>query len=127
MRKRRTAILMCAVVGMLAELSACTPGTVRGVNNYVYEIRKEHDITSYTKKKQVEDTCRAMISSYESDRLVYEQYAGSEDKLERSWADQAKMRANKTALSYNNYALKNSFVWQDNVPEDIKEQLPTID
>lgn len=37
------------------------------------------------------------------------------------------MRANKTAVSYNNYILKNSFIWSDNVPEDIREELDIIE
>lgn len=37
------------------------------------------------------------------------------------------MRANKTASSYNNYILKNSFVWNGNVPADIKMELPYLE
>lgn len=44
-----------------------------------------------------------------------------------SWAEQAKMRANKTAASYNEYVLKNSFVWNGNVPADIRTSLPYLD
>ena len=36
------------------------------------------------------------------------------------------MRANKTAVEYNNYILKNSYVWKNNVPADICMNLPTI-
>lgn len=39
------------------------------------------------------------------------------------WAEQAKMRANKTASSYNNYILENSFLWSGNIPKDISEKL----
>ena len=68
-----------------------------------------------------------MIASYNSDKLVYEQYKDSESEEERSWAAQAKMRANKTASSYNNYILKNNYVWKDNVPSDIYMTLPYIE
>ena len=37
------------------------------------------------------------------------------------------MRANKTASTYNNYLLENSFIWEDNIPEDIKYQLEVIE
>ena len=37
------------------------------------------------------------------------------------------MRANKTAASYNNYILKNSYVWSDNVPKDIYTKLDYIE
>ena len=68
-----------------------------------------------------------MIASYTSDRLTYEQYKGSDNSEEQSWAAQAKMRANKTAASYNTYILENSFVWRDNVPADITGQLDYLE
>ena len=36
------------------------------------------------------------------------------------------MRANSTATSYNEFVLKNSYVWKDNVPEDIQKELEYI-
>lgn len=36
------------------------------------------------------------------------------------------MRANRTAANYNEYILKNSYVWQGNIPTDIRENLPLI-
>ena len=67
-----------------------------------------------------------MISSYESDKLTYEQYKDSESEEKQSWAEQAKMRANKTASTYNYYVLKNSYVWSGNIPADILEELEYI-
>lgn len=75
----------------------------------------------------MEDTCRAAIVSYEADRLTWEQYKDSEDPEQRSWADAAKMRANKAAVTYNEYFLKNSYVFEDNVPEDIRSELDLLD
>ena len=92
-------------------------------NTDMYAVQKADDATNYRKMKAVEDSCRAMISSYTSDKLTWEQYKDSDDKEQRSWAEQAKMRANKTASSYNNYILANNYVWKDNVPEDIKKEL----
>ena len=34
--------------------------------------------------------------------------------------------ANKTAVLYNEYVLKNSRVWDGNIPKDIMEKLPII-
>lgn len=48
-------------------------------------------------------------------------------EVERTWAAQAKMRANKTASSYNNYILQNNFVWKDNIPKDIRTTLDIIE
>jgi len=96
-------------------------------NQYDYAANKIDEATLYKLKKEVEDTCRAMVASYTSDKLVYFQYQVSENKNEREWAEQAKMRANKTASTYNNYILKNDYVWSDNIPEDIDSCLPYLD
>lgn len=92
-------------------------------NKVEYVNRKIDDATNYETIKKVEDTCRAMIASYESDRLTYEQYKGSDNEEKQSWGEQAKMRANKTASTYNNYMLENSFVWEGNIPTDIAGKL----
>ena len=96
-------------------------------NKVDYVDQKIEDATSYETRKQVEDSCRAMVSSYEADKLTYEQYKDSEVKGEVSWANQAKMRANRTAANYNNYILKNSYVWDGNVPDDIMMELEVIE
>lgn len=95
-------------------------------NTWFFNVQKADDNTNYVTKKKVEDTCRAMIASYEADRLTYEQYKEADGAEKLSWAEQAKMRANKTASSYNNYILANSFVWENNVPADIRGQLEYI-
>ena len=95
-------------------------------NKVDFVTQKIDDATNYETMKKVEDTCRAMIVSYEADKLTYEQYNGSTNLEQQSWADQAKMRANKTAVTYNEYILKNSFVWDGNVPSDIRKELPPI-
>lgn len=95
-------------------------------NNWFHAVQKADDSSNYETLKQVEDTCRAMISSYESDKLTYEQYKDSDNEEKQDWAEQAKMRANKTASSYNNYILKNSYIWEGNVPADIRMELEII-
>lgn len=96
-------------------------------NQVEYVDQKIDDATNYETRKTVEDSCRAMIASYEADKLTYEQYKDSENDEQRSWADQAKMRANRTAANYNNYILKNSYVWSGNIPEGILAELPIIE
>lgn len=83
--------------------------------------------SNYTAKQEVEDTCRSMQASYESDKQIYEQYKDSENEEKLSWADAVKMRANRAAAVYNQYILKNSFVWSGNVPSDIRSELPYIE
>lgn len=117
-------VICLLVIFLLAGLStACSWVDTWFTNKVEYVDKKIDDATSYEKKKKVEDTCRAMIASYESDQLTYEQYKDSDNEEKQSWAEQAKMRANKTASTYNNYILENSFVWAGNVPKDIKSQL----
>lgn len=99
----------------------------RGIWNVnQYAVQKVDDATRYSTRKNVEDTCRAMIASYASDKLRYEQYASSDSTEQRSWGEQAKMRANQTASTYNNYILKNSFVFNGNIPSDIETELEYI-
>ena len=88
--------------------------------------RKIEDRTSYDTKKKVEDTCRSMIASYKTDKATYEQYKNSDNEEKQNWAEQAKMRANKTANSYNEYILKNSYIFEGNIPEDIEKELMII-
>lgn len=124
----KSKVLLGFVVAIIVTLSIIFAPNIRAkVNNWSYRIQKVDDVTNYETIKKVEDTCRAMISSYTSDKLKYEQYKDSEDKQEKSWGEQAKMRANNTASSYNNYILKNSFIWKDNIPSDIYMTLEYLD
>lgn len=88
--------------------------------------RKIEDRTSYDTRKKVEDTCRSMIASYKTDKATYDMYKTSDNEEKQSWAEQAKMRANKTANTYNEYILKNSYVWEGNIPEDIDANLQIV-
>lgn len=103
------------------------PLGVMSWNSWFGLVQKADDATNYETLKQVEDTCRSMIASYEADRLTYEQYKNSEDDEQQSWAEQAKTRANRTASTYNNYILENSYVWSGNVPNDIDSELDYLE
>ena len=103
-----------------------TPGGRSVWNSYTHSLEKT-DENQYETKKQVEDTARSMIASYKSDVATYEQYKDSDNEEKQSWAEHAKMRANRTANSYNEYILKNSYVWEDNIPSDIDYSLPIVE
>ena len=120
------AILLVIAVGFPIYCGVTPTGRAMW-NNWFHEVQKVDDSTNYKTKKQVEDSCRAMVSSYEADKLTYEQYKDSEVKEEVSWANQAKMRANRTAANYNNYIRKKSYVWDGNVPDDIMMELEVIE
>ena len=123
--KALTAILITLV--LMAAFFCITPVGVALRNSYGFAVQKVDDATRYETRKKVEDTCRAMIANYEADRISYEQYKQSDDAEKQGWAEQAKMRANRTAVSYNEYYLKNSFVWSGAVPSDIKGSLPYLE
>ena len=119
--------IVCIILILVGGYFGCTPAGRATWNNWFHEVQKADDATNYETKKKVEDSCRAMIASYESDKMMYEQYKDSDNEEKQSWAEQAKMRANKTASTYNNYILKNSYVWEDNIPYDIRMKLDYIE
>lgn len=119
-------VVITLIVGLSLYFSL-TPSGKATWNNWFHAVQKADDDTNYETLKKVEDTCRSMIASYNSDKLTYEQYKDSDNEEKQGWAEQAKMRANKTASTYNNYILKNSYIWKGNVPEDIYMELAYID
>jgi hypothetical protein len=133
MRKVLTGFLIAIVCFLLlgaigvSSFFNCTATGKRIWNNYWHDVQQADDNTRYENRKEVEDTCRSMISSYNADKLTYMQYKDSEVELERSWAESAKMRANQTASTYNNYILKNNYIFEENVPSDIYMTLPYLD
>lgn len=116
-------LLALGILGLIALIFAAGPIVKAVKNRYDYNVQKADDATNYKTLKEVEDSCRSMMASYESDRLIFEQYKDSEKDNELEWAAQAKMRANRTAATYNEFVRKNSFVWKDAVPDDIDEKL----
>lgn len=122
MSKTGQAVLIIVICAILV-LIILTPIGRSMWNEWMHDVQTADDATNYETRKQVEDTCRAMIAYYEADRMTYEQYKDSSITEQLSWAEQAKMRANRTASTYNNYILENSYVWAGNVPEDIDSKL----
>jgi len=120
-------IALALIIIVAGFLSGCTPMGRASWNTYWGAVQKADDATNYHTKKEVEDTCRSMVASYEADRLTYEQYKASDNEEKQGWAEQAKMRANKTAATYNNFILENSYVWSGNVPNDIRQELPYLE
>ena len=113
------------IVSVLVLAVSCNPfkGINGTINKIDYELEKQNDSQRYERRKQVEDTARSMVASYESDKQTYL----SMKDVNKEISLQAKIRANSTAISYNEYILKNSFLWADNVPDDIKTKLEIIE
>lgn len=123
--KQIVAVILTVALIFVAIIAGPAIKAIR--NRYNFAVQKADDATNYKTLKEVEDTCRAMIASYEADKLIFEQYRRSENEDAWEWAEQAKMRANRTAAQYNEYIRKNSFVWADNVPDDIDERLEYVE
>ena len=102
------------------------PGGRAMINSYDNTMKKVDDRTRYETRKKVEDTARASIASYKTDRATYEQFKNNIDSEKQGWAEQAKMRANKTANIFNEYMRKNSYVFDGNIPNDIDYQLEIL-
>lgn len=102
---------------------SCNPfsGINKWVNEVDYELRKQNE-QRYENRKQVEDTARGMIAQYETDKLNYESVKDINPEI----ALQAKLRINSTVATYNEFMLKNSYMFKDNMPEDIKYKLEPI-
>ena len=94
-------------------------------NTYWHDVEQADDNTSYENRKKVEDTARAYISSYNADVDIYNTYCNNENENMRSYAESARIRAIQTANSYNDYLQKNSYVWADNMPDDLPSSLST--
>ena len=115
-------ITACAIT-LMAMIWITEPVWRAAGNTHDYAVQKVDDRTNYKTMKMVEDTCRTYMASYEGDKLSYETYKDTHP----DWAEQAKIRANKTAASYNNYILKNRYVWDGNIPPDITDELEYLE
>jgi ABC-type multidrug transport system fused ATPase/permease subunit len=121
-----TVVIIIVLFIILPLYFGATPAGKTMWNNWFHAVQKADDNTNYKTLKEVENTCRAMISSYKTDKSTYEQYKDNKNSEKQGWGEQAKMRANKTANIYNEYILKNSYIWKHNVPPDIFNNLEII-
>ena len=103
-------------------------------HNYRHGLKKA-DETSYEVRKQVEDTARSYIVSYTNAKLKYEieleackEHPSIDEGASNSCraAYISRRDANTIATQYNEYILKNSYVWDGNIPSDISMELYLI-
>ena len=128
MKALKGIVIAALVIAVLAlVLYGTVPRFRMWSNGIFHDVQKANDASRYSTRRQVEDTARAMIASYEADVFTYEQYRDSQSDEQRSWAEQAAMRANRTASTYNNYILENSYVWEGNISEDIRQKLEPLE
>lgn len=117
-------IILATIFAVLVIFFAATPTGRTVWNNYTHSLNKADEV-SYETRKQVEDTARAYMANYKTDVDIYLTYCDSEDENKREYADAARMRAIATANSYNEYLQKNSYVFKDNMPDDLPYSLST--
>lgn len=123
----RTIAISVVIIAVVVVLIVFAPSIRGTVNDWEHDIQKVDDVTNYETRKKVEDTCRAYIASYQADKVTYETLQGETDDVSIETARAAKIRANRTAATYNEYYLKNSYVWRDNIPNDIFTRLEIIE
>jgi len=128
MRQGQTAYIVAVTMVAAFALGFCiyTGCTYSGRakwNQYQHNLQTVDDSTLYNTRRQVEDTCRAMQAMYSSDAQAAGMYAETGDK---ELATQAAVRANRTAASYNEFILKNRYVWGANVPPDIMREIQYV-
>ena len=75
-------ILVVILIGVLIYFT-CTPSGVAAWNSWKHGLQEADDKTNYETLKQVEDTCRAMITQYNSDKLTYLTYKESDKEFEQ--------------------------------------------
>jgi hypothetical protein len=112
----------CLVIGFVCYWKFDETGRAKW-NAYWHKMQKVDDRTLYKTKREVENTARAMNASYKADVATYNEFKNDNEEVNRTLAKQAKLRAIKTASVYNEYILKNSYVWEDNIPNDIDREL----
>ena len=128
--KKEIGIAAIVIAGVVVLVGGCIwlNLVMRTVDNKVdYAVHKIDESSRYDLLREVENTARAMVSSYKSDLATYATLKDSEKESELTIATAAKIRANRTATTYNEYILKNSFVWEDNIPSDIDHELPLVE
>ena len=96
-------------------------------NKYDAELIDTDYNTNYKSTREIEETLRSYVASYEADKIIYETNKYAEDKENHALAIAAKNRANRTAATYNQFYLKNSYIWEDNIPDDIQSELEYLE
>ena len=120
-------LIFVVIIFVVCVLWILEPWNVFVNNKHDAIVNEVDSATNWDVLHEVEDSCRAMIANYQADILIYNQYKNSEDKEQRNWASQAQIRANKTAAQYNEYILKNNYVWKYGIPDDIRSELEYIE
>jgi len=116
-------IIFLLIMGVLTVWLVHTKSGVKANNEYEAGLKDTDYNTDYDSMRQIEETLRSYIASYEADKVIYETNCDLNTKESIALANAARSRANRTAATYNQFYLKNSYIWKDNIPADICAEL----
>lgn len=71
--EKKIEVISCVALAIFLSFGSCAALSQTGLaawNLWTGVVQKVDDSTNYNTRKEVEDTCRAMVSSYESDKLT---------------------------------------------------------
>lgn len=120
------ASLVVVVVATFAVVTAVfRPVNIAVWNELDYQAQKADDMTSYETRKKVEESARAYITNYEMYKANYEAYKDSEREGDQIYARDQRTMANRTAIAYNEYFQKNSFIIKSHI-QGLPERLEPI-
>lgn len=119
--------IVAAICLILVFWGVFTPSGRAHFNKYDATIEDADYNTKYKNTREIEETLRSYVASYEADKIIYETNKDAEDKESAALATAAKNRANRTAATYNQFYLKNSYIWEDNIPDDIQSELEYLE
>jgi hypothetical protein len=91
----------------------------------------EVDEQSYEMQVKVEDEARLRVTAYMANKteylsLVTQLAANPTDNILTQRVSAKRTMVNNLAIQYNEFILKNSHVWKENVPADITSNLAMI-
>ena len=122
-------VLLVYLIACIMGLAICVgirACILRAENKYEANLKDIDYNTDYDSVREIEETLRSYIASYEADKIVYETNKNATDKESIALANAARSRANRTAATYNQFYLKNNYIWEENIPIDIRSQLEYI-
>ena len=109
--------ILVVIIGVVVYFGLI-PSGIEKWNGFRYK-----DTITAEMKKEVENTCLSMIASWETDAQTYKENKGIDETV----ANEARMSANKTAESYNDYILKNGYVFGETLPEGVYAVIEPIE
>lgn len=104
-------------------------GVKTAVDRHFSNQQRISENNTYESRREAENSARSLITNYVAAKLEYETYhiyIGTKDKAREQRALDARTSANMTISKYNNFMQENSFLFENNIPEDLPLSLAPI-